>query len=330
MIRWRFQAPLIGAALAGCLVAAGCSTGGTSSAAPGNLEKTNLVVEAVPALDSAAVYIAEQRGLFAAEGLHVTVLPAISSKTVIQQQEAGKFDVSVGNYVSYILADAAQSPKSPTSLQIIAPGSVMQPGTQEIVVPAGSPIQTISQLQGKTIGVNVSGNIGTLLVESVLADSAITNPTQAVHFKAIPFPEMAVALKRHQVDAAWLPEPFITQAEEVAGAVPLADADQGASQGIPITGYVVTKAWAKKYPHTLAAFRAAIMKAQSIAATDPGAVQSGMHQFAGTPARDAAIAVAPQYPTANSQALIGRLASLMLAFGMLNQKFNVSSMFQAG
>ena len=177
----------------------------------------------------------------------------------------------------------------------------MQPGTQEIVVPAGSPIQTISQLQGKTIGVNVSGNIGTLLVESVLADSAIANPTAAVHFKPIEFPEMAIALKNHQVDAAWLPEPFVTQAEEKAGAVPLADADQGASQNIPIAGYVVTKAWAKKYPNTAAAFRTAIMKAQAIAATDPGAVQSGMEKFAGTSAQDAAIASAPQYPTAEQR-----------------------------
>ena len=326
MIRWRFRASHIGVVLAACLVAVGCSAGGGSSAAPGNLEKTNLVVAAVPALDSAAVYIAQQRGLFAAEGLHVTILPAISSKTVIQQQLAGKFDVSVGNYVSYLLADATQH----ANLQILAPGSVMQPGTQEILVPAGSPIQTVSQLAGKTVAVNVTGNIGTLLVESVLADSAIADPTAAVHFKPIEFPDMWSALKNHQVDAAWLPEPFVTQAEEKAGAVPLADADQGASQNIPIVGYVVTKAWAKKYPNTAAAFHTAIMKAQAIAATDPGAVQSGMEKFAGTSAQDAAIAAAPQYPTQNSEPLIQRLANLMLQFGMLNQSFNAKSMFSAG
>jgi NitT/TauT family transport system substrate-binding protein len=324
MIHWRFRAPLVAAALAGGLVIAGCSSGGGSGlTAPGNLEKTNLTVAAVPALDSAALYIAQQRGYFADEGLHVTILPAISSKTVIAQQAAGKLDVTVGNYVSYILAQVNKQ----ADLQIIAPGSVMQPNTQEILVPANSPIQTVSQLQGKTVGVNVTGNIGTLLVESVLADSAINNVTQAVHFKAVPFPKMSAELRNHQLDAAWLPEPFVTQAEEQAGAMPLADADQGASQNIPVTGYVVTKAWAKKYPHTLAAFRAAILKAQAVAAAHPGAVQSGMEKFAGTSAQDAAIAAAPQYPTQNSQALIQRLAALMLNFGMLNQKFDVSTMF---
>ena len=327
MIHRRFRAPLIAAALAGGLVIAGCSTGSSGGesglTAPGNLEKTNLTVAAVPALDSAALYIAQQRGYFADEGLHVTILPAVSSKNVIAQQAAGKLDVTVGNYVSYILANANKQ----ANLEIIAPGSVMQPGTQEILVPANSPIQTITQLQGKTVAVNATGNIGTLLVESVLADSAINNVTQAVRFKAVQFPDMWAALKNHAVDAAWLPEPFVTQAEERAGAMPLADADQGASQNIPIAGYVVTKAWAQKNPHTLAAFRAAILKAQAVAAANPGAVQSGMEHFAGTQAQYVGIAANPQYPTQNSEALIGRLAALMLQFGMLNQKFDVSSMF---
>ena len=185
MIRWRFRAPLVGAALAGCLVAAGCSAGsGGSSAAPGNLEKTNLVGRrGAGARLGRAVHRPAAR-LFADEGLHVTILPAISSKTVIQQQRPGSSTSRSGTTSSYILADATQH----ANLQILAPGSVMQPNTQEILVPADSPIQTVSQLAGKTVGVNVAGNIGTLLVESVLADSAIANPTAAVHFKPIRVP----------------------------------------------------------------------------------------------------------------------------------------------
>jgi NitT/TauT family transport system substrate-binding protein len=323
MVRWRFRGPVISAVLAGCLAAAGCSAGGGGTASPGPLEKTNLVVAAVPALDSAAVYIAQQRGLFAAQGLHVTILPAISSATVIAAQEAGKFDVTSGNYVSYILADASRNAK----LEVLAPGSVMQPNNQMIMVPPGSPVQTISQLQGKTVAVNATGNIGTVLIDSVLSDSSIVNPTAAVRLRQVDFPKMASALAHHQVAAAWMPEPFITQAEEQAGAVPLADTDQGSTQSIPISGYVVTSAWLKKYPHTAMAFRNAILQAQSIAATNPGAVQQGMRKFAGVPADTSAITALPEFPTANNEALIQRLANLMLNFGMLNQKFDAATMF---
>ncbi len=130
----------------------------------------------------------------------------------------------------------------------------------------------------------------------------------------------------HKVDAAWLPEPFVTQAEEDTGAVPLADANQGSSQNLPISGYMVTASWLKKYPNTAAAFRTAILKAQAIAATDPGAVQQGMEKFAGTPRVVAAIADAPEYPTQQNPVLLQRLASLMLNFGMLQQAYNVNQM----
>jgi NitT/TauT family transport system substrate-binding protein len=84
----------------------------------------------------------------------------------------------------------------------------MQPRTQEVLVPAGSPIRSVAQLKGKSIGVNVLDNIGTLLASSVLAGTGMTR--SEVHFVPIPFPLMSAALKAHRVDAAWLPEPFIT------------------------------------------------------------------------------------------------------------------------
>ena len=54
------------AALAGC-------SGGSSGGSGGPLEKTNIVVDAFPAIDSAGLFIAEQRGLFKAQGLNVMI-----------------------------------------------------------------------------------------------------------------------------------------------------------------------------------------------------------------------------------------------------------------
>ena len=314
--------PLSGlAALIGLgLLAAGCSGGG-GGAAPGGLEKTNLIVAAVPALDSAGLYIAQERGLFAAEGLHVTILPATSGATAIDSQLKGQYDVTVGNYASYILKNAAD-PQA--NLRVLAAASIMQANNQVIMVPPKSPITTVAGLANKRIAVNVKNNIGTLLVSSVLADNAVqVRPTQ---FVAVPFPDMAAALKNHTVDAAWMPEPFVSQAEESIGAVPLADANQGSTQNMPISGYMVTANWLKKYPNTAAAFRTAILKAQAIAGTQPSAVQQGMVRYARTTKETAAIANAPEFPTQQNGVLLQRLASLMLNFGMLQQAYNVNKM----
>ena len=60
------------------LFAAGCSGSGNSAATP-NVEKPDLTVAVVPALDSAGFFIALYEGLFAKQGLHVTFVPATSA-----------------------------------------------------------------------------------------------------------------------------------------------------------------------------------------------------------------------------------------------------------
>ncbi len=307
----------VAAVLAGAL-GTGCSA--AAGPAAGQLEKPDLVVAAVPALDSAGVYIAQQRGLFTAQGLHVKIVPAISSSDVIKAQLAGQYDISSGAYPSYIAANAMEH----ANLRVLAAGSDMAPTCQEIMVTAGSKINKVRDLEGKTIGVNALNNIGTLLIDSLLTDNAV--PPSDVTFKVIPFPLMAHALTTHQVDAAWLPEPFITEAEESIGAQPLADANQGAAESLPIAGYVVTQTWLNKYPKTAAAFRRAIEQAQAIANTNAGAVQSAMAAYGGVSKMIAATATAPSFPLDDNAALLQRVASLMLQFNMLPQAYNVNQM----
>ena len=89
---------------------------------------------------------------------------------------------------------------------------------------------------------------------------------------------------------------------------------------------MVTASWLKKYPNTAAAFRRALVKAQTIAANDPGAVQQGMEAFARVKPIAAAVEASPQYPTQMNAALLGRLAQLMLHFNMIDQKYDVNQM----
>ena len=82
-------------------------TGGGNAAAPA-IEQPDLNVAVVPAVDSAGFFVALYEGLFAAHGLHVTFVPAVSSETVINAQALDepndRIDISCGNYVSYIQA----------------------------------------------------------------------------------------------------------------------------------------------------------------------------------------------------------------------------------
>ena len=68
----------------------GCAGG--SGGGGGPLEKTNIVVDAFPAIDSAGLFIAEQRGLFKQQGLNVKIKLASTSQTAIDGQLAGTYD----------------------------------------------------------------------------------------------------------------------------------------------------------------------------------------------------------------------------------------------
>src|SRR5690349_24407211 len=103
-------------------LAAGCSNGGNGANA-GRPEKTVLNVAVAPAVDSAGFFVALDQGLFKARGLTVNFIAATSSEAAIAQQVTGAYDITGGNYVSYIQAQQ----QGRADLDIFAEGSVMQP-----------------------------------------------------------------------------------------------------------------------------------------------------------------------------------------------------------
>ena len=54
----------------------------------------------MPAIDTAGLYIAQQRGYFAVEGLHVEIEPIVGSELAIRTQLAGVYDITFDGYAS--------------------------------------------------------------------------------------------------------------------------------------------------------------------------------------------------------------------------------------
>ena len=324
--RLRILAPPLAIAL---LVLTGCGGLGSDqgSTSPSGLEKTTLNVSVVPAVDSAGFFVALQEGLFRQHGLTINYTPAVSSDEVIDQQVAGQYDITGGNYVSYIqhYVDDHQQ------LEIIAEGSVMQPGAQAIYTMPKTHITTLSGLKGHLLGINAPFNINYLLAASVLTENGVK--LSSVHFptQPIPFPDMAAELNSGKIAAAAMPEPFATAAEQQYGAVLLADLNQGATANFPIQGYVVTKSWAEQNPNTLKAFIAALTQGQEIADTSRAAIERAMETLKGPQNGQikpiiAAVMAVNIYPTAIDKVRIQRVADVMYQFGLLKRPFNVGPM----
>ena len=294
----------------------------------GPAEKSTLNVSVVPAMDSAGFFIALHQGLFAREGLTIDYTPAVSSETAVKSQLRGQLDITGGNYVSYIQEVA----KNHAPIEVVAEGSVMQQGAQVIFTMPKSNIKTLKDLRGKVLGVNAPQNIDYLLDVSVLTENGISPGTVTFPSHQIPFPSMAGELSSGKIDAATMPEPFASIAEQQLGAVTLADLNQGATQEFPIEGYVVTKAWAKANPNTLRRFLAALEQGQEIADTNRGAVEQAFETIKGgppdgqVPSGIAAVMALDTYPIGVDQARLQRVADVMHQFGLLPSRFNVGSM----
>jgi NitT/TauT family transport system substrate-binding protein len=309
------------ASTAAVLALAACGSSAASSTGTAHIEKPDLTVSVVPATSVAGLYIAQERGYFAAAGLHVKIVPVVSGVNALPELVRGSVDIDEGQWTSDVAAQASGA----AHLRVLAPGNSGGTALEEVVTPPGSAIQTVQQLRGKTIAVNALKGLAVLLTSNVLNSYGV-DPS-SVHFVVVPFPAMGAALAAHRVDAAFMPEPFLSAAGEAKGVVPLFDIDQGAAHDFPIAGYVTTQAWAARYPNTRGAFAAALARGQKVAATSRPAVDQAMtgnlHGVSKVTASTMALGTYPLTMTGND---LVRVATLMKLNKLLPQTVNATAL----
>jgi len=277
----------------------------------------NVTVAAIPSADLAGLYIAQDEGFFARQGLHVTIKTIASTKAVIASQLNGQVDIGAGSYVGYVAAQAAGA-----RFRILAEASTLRPHTRVLLTTAGSRITTLAGLVGKKIAVNGTGSIGTLLISALLAENGISPAKVRFVTDKQGFPDMVGQLQRGQWDAAFLAEPYASKAEEDYGQVELADLDQGAAMNFPICGFVATQAWARQHPQTAAAFVRAIEEGQALAQDNPSAARAAVGKSDQLPPEVTAVMALPDFPVgAVDEQRMQRTADAMLQFGLLARQY---------
>jgi NitT/TauT family transport system substrate-binding protein len=305
----------VAASLAACSAAA-------QTPATAQLANPDVVVAAVPATGATGLYIAQQKGFFTAAGLHVTIKSSDSAADTMQDLLEGSVNITLGQWTSAIGVQA-----SGKHLRAVAAGNNGGPALEVLATLAGSPITKLSELAGKKVAVNALDGLSQLLVESLL--STVGVPASKLHWVISPFPLMGEALATHRADAAFMVEPYLSQASEMQGVTELADLDQGPTADFPITGYFATDAWAAKNPATLQAFTTALEQGQELAATDRADVEQALMQFVHITRSTAAVMALGAFPIGVDPVQLERVADLMQTYGLLPRVANVDSIVGA-
>lgn len=307
------------AAAVGLLLATGCSVLGSSAAGEPTGSGT-VTVAAPPGVADAPLYIGIKDGLFRRAGIHVRVLSTAGAtvRSGVAALRSGQADIAFGDYADMFYA---QQLKSSPGLRIVANGYDAAPSVMEVLTLPNSPITSPGDLTNKIIGtaepqeMSFSSSrpysLDTIATWSVLSSDNV-NPT-GITWRPMPINQLISALRSGQVDAIVATEPTIYAAESQLGAVPLLDSCTGATANLPLGGYFTDAAYAKAHPANLAAFRAALLKAQA-AARNTTPVQGALMHFTGLTVQTASLVNLGTYPTALQEPDLQRVASLMFNF----------------
>jgi NitT/TauT family transport system substrate-binding protein len=325
-------------ALAACS-SSGSSSGVATGPAP---EVPSIVIDAVPTADAAGLYIAEDNGYFAQQGLKVTIAPINGGEYGMGDLQTGKAQLIEGNYVSFILAQtqgkfAAPNPKNPTQLEaskpidmrMIANASQMEAGNQALYVMPSSGYKTVKDLVKShvSVGVNTLHNIGSVLLGSLLASNGYK--VGALGQSPQILPQMPQLLDSGKIKAAWLPEPFGTEAEQEYGAVQLADFNQGSLQSFPIGTVVGSASWVQSHPKTVGAFLRAYQEGQQVADSDRAAVEKALVVHVPDLTQElAATMTLDTYPLVMDVPVMQRVADAMYEFGVITKPYDITKMIQ--
>jgi NitT/TauT family transport system substrate-binding protein len=159
----------------------------------------------VYAMANAPAIVAEQQGLFAAQGLKVELKSFGDGPLLQQAVAAGEIDVA---YVG-----------APPVYQWFSRGlegkilAKVNYGQAAVIASNDVPGQTVTDLRGKKLaGVAKGSGMDVLLRGYVLKEHAKLDPERDISIVAMPPANMNAALDRHVVDAAFSWEPFVSEA----------------------------------------------------------------------------------------------------------------------
>lgn len=234
-------------ALFAAMLTFGVAPAGRAADAP--LAVINLIN--LPSDNSAEVYYALELGYFKDAGLDVRITPMTNSSAIIAALAGGGGDI--GNSVVGSVADARGKGIPVLFLAPAGMSDIASP-TAALIVAKDSPIKTAADLKGKTIAVSGLNDLTYFATRAWIDKNGGTSADSK--YVELPFPQMAIAVVSHRVDAAYTVEPFYTAG--LGDTRLMARASTGVANRYMATGWIATESWLASHGDVALRFGAAI------------------------------------------------------------------------
>ncbi len=233
-------------------------------------EKIVFMIDWLPAGDKAVPYLGVQRGLFAAEGLEVTIQSGRGSSDVVTKLGTGAADLGTGGLAALLQARA----QTPVAVKALASIYTLQPDA--IFTTEGSGISTLKDLAGKTVATATfsSSNVSWPLV---LKANGI-DPAKVDLLKADPgalAPMLAAGKVAATINWVTVAPAFVKPLAETGKKLKVIAWSDHGFDGYGLSVFASEKILTQR-PETVKKFMRAYMKATAAAIADPMAAAKAL------------------------------------------------------
>ena len=309
-------------ALAAC--GGGDDDGGSASgttAADGELRQ--VTVGMLPILPTAALYAGIEEGFFEDQGIEITVETGQGGAALLPAVVSGDIDFATSNPVSLL-----QARDNDLDVRVIAHWtSALSEGDTDIngvVATSASGMTSAADLEGKKVAVNTLNGMGGLTIrEAVRQDGG---DPDAVEFVELPFPDMPAALGAGNVDAVWVPEPFLSTLT-AAGNTVVSYSSKESVEGHPTQLFFTSAQLAESDPELVEDFTAALEETLAFADENPDAVKAQVSQvLPQLPAEAVTGLTLEEFGTDLRRAQLEQLGELMVEDGLIENEADVDGL----
>jgi NitT/TauT family transport system substrate-binding protein len=305
---------------AALLATAACGSGSGSGSGNGGTDKVTAGV--IPIVDVAPIYLGREKGFFSERGIDLTLQTGSGGAASVPGVVSGQYQFAFGNVTSLLVARDKALP-----LKVLTNGvsSIGVAGKDfgAVVVKSGSPVTSAKDLAGKKVSVNNLKNIGDTTVRASVRKAG-GDPSK-VQFVELPFPDMPAALQNDRIDAAWVVEPFLTQAIS-QGARPVAWNFVDAAPNLTVATYFTSEKMIADDPDLVKRFTAAMNQSLAYADAHPDEVRKILETYTKIPAEVITKMTLPKFPTEVNRASVETLAGLAKQDGLVDNAPDVDAL----
>jgi NitT/TauT family transport system substrate-binding protein len=266
---------LFAALAAAAMLLAGCGGGGDSGGSGeqsggDKQEAVTLKVGVIPIADVAPLYLGMDKGFFKDEGLTIEPQLAEGGAAIVPAVLSGDDQIGFSNTTSLIIAGSKKLP-----VQIISQGVLAGTGAEDawdgVIVPKGSDIKALADLEGKTVAVNTLNNVSQVVVNTALKKAGADYTK--VKYVEVPFPDMNAALEAGRVDAAFQVEPGYSGGL-AAGSTSISNAYEEMAPNYTVATYFASKQYIAENRDVVDRFTRAMQKSLDYASANDAEVRA--------------------------------------------------------